>query len=342
MKDNESLLNILNTLKDYIPYSLISKECINKILKLSKFFPSNISSNLIFESVINSSKKEADFSFNITVNKIDTFFKMYENGNIIFQNEYWENLYFLCDHWKNNIPGKINHLWIEFDKEVYEKKRPVPLFFLDINENLSGNIQKYSDYQWCIKAIEILKGRPISPRNIENLSYCFDKLSESEKITDIGFLASRNPEMLRVCIKIYNKEKIIDFLYNLGINDNEIENINSCIKPFFSYTDSFLLHLNINQKLDNRIGIDLNISDRTKLVNQERWIEVINILEKNKLCITQKKETLLSWPGRSREIANSKLYKHLTKRYINCFKFVFERKLSVIAKAYFGFIFQDY
>ena len=341
MKDNESLLNILNTLKDYIPYSLISKECINKILKLSRFFPSNISSNLIFESVINSSKKEADFSFNITVNKIDTFFKMYENGNIIFQNEYWENLYFLCDHWKNNIPGKINHLWIEFDKEVYEKKRPVPLFFLDINENLSGNIQKYSDYQWCIKAIEILKGSTISPNIIDNLSYCFDKLSESEKITDLGFLASRDDEMLRICFKIYEKGKITDFLHDLGMK-KESEIIKNIISPFIPYIDSFLLHININEKFGDRIGIDLNISDRTKLINQMRWFEIINLLEKNKLCITQKKEALINWPGRSREITNQELSKYQTKRYINCFKFVLEREKPVIAKAYFGFIFQPY
>jgi len=101
-----------------------------------------------------------------------------------------------------------------------------------------------------------------------------------------------------------------------------------------------VLALDVGTKIEPKIGLELR-KGKTKLVLQEQqdWYSFMNFLVSENQCLPEKRDGLISWSGRARDIYHEELFRYYAYRFINYFKVVFEPDCAPRVKAYFSLVF---
>jgi hypothetical protein len=186
--------------------------------------------------------------------------------------------------------------------------------------------------------LSMIKKNPLTINQIYYSHFCFENLPESGDLYTVGVPYSRKSDMIRLCFFIMNKYQILNYLDNLGLKSRSLE-----IKPYLNelidYFDFAILHLDIGEKIDQKISIEFIVRDIAKINSSlQKWKDFLSYLVEKKYCIPEKSNDLISWLGESREIFDNELHGYITKRIIYHVKMVFKPDEKPQAKGYFGFL----
>lgn len=350
---NRTLADTLQTLSEYFPKSLVSPLGFDNLIQTAKYFPSLVSPVTAFESRLDENEPFLDMFF--SVEKTNKAMLMGEDDALRFDDELythsvWKNTRQLGKEWcipDSLLDEYLDRLFLEFDVGQIVSELPVPALFLQISEKMfrmkgPDSLSKWkklglSDYQWVFDALSILKGRSVDTKALAITADCFEKLLPETHIDHAAIMASRSPDVIRLNITNLNEELLFEYLERININFPLIR-LQKSLSDLFRFVDHMVLALDIGNQIYPKIGIEFQMpKEKLDLAKQNRWIPFLDFLVDRKFCTKAKREGLIQWIGRSREIYDPDLYPFQVYRYINLIKAVFEPDTPPRFKGYFSF-----
>ncbi len=348
--DLKQLMDLVVT--PYISEDLISKDQMEKIGKVARHFPSQLSSFFGFECKLGETEPKADFLFCITQANDERRILSNNHPKAPFpesfaEEEVWQRINRFAQAW--NSPGsplyyQANKIWFEFDMDEIDIEKPVPSFFFG-----PQNINSREDVKnVCSAAFEPLLGNKLDIAIQKSLWHCIDTLPEHARIFQVGTMLSRNTTAIRICINKTKPADILSILQNLDWS-GELEELKSLLNSLVDVVDFISLAIDLGSKAGSKIGLECYINDDETA--SDKWIRFMALLVEWNLCQPAKEKGLLSfgggvhrfmtdkiWPEHwltaSRQIKNRQLSAYL--RNPHHIKITYRPQQPLEAKAYLG------
>jgi hypothetical protein len=183
----------------------------------------------------------------------------------------------------------------------------------------------------------------------KGMKNCIRHLPENATLFQVGTLLSRGQnDNVRFYVNHLSPQQIISYLEACKWS-GDTNVLSSLLHELGTISDRFVLGFDITpQGIDPRIGVECSfLSDEYH--QETRWRDLLNILVMRNLCLPERRDALLEYPGveGDEDVALSVMKplasasQHLTDlmtskivRYISHLKIVYDRDHFVEAKAY--------
>ncbi len=344
----------LQSLSGYFPESLVSGTEFDKIVSIGKHFPSLMSMGAAFETRLGDPTPQLDLFFAINRDNRGVLKDSIPRSLLdpkLFSHPVWQQIRVLFSTW--NISGSdldmfINRLFLEFDLDGVTPDIPVPAVFMQIRDtfylkdpDLPQNGFKDAhnlETGWIFEALSTLKNGPISSGASANTRRCFNNLLPGTCIDHIAIMASRTPDAIRINVNGLDLEQLYSYLESIGLGSRKTQ-LKDVLPGLAKLVDHLVLAIDISDSFSPRIGIELRFpKGERSIYNETKWDLLLDKLVSLGLCIKEKKEGLMEWGGRSRELFDPELCRFMIFRYLDLIKLVFNPNRPPSAKAYFSFI----
>jgi len=354
---SRSFDDTLNLISSYLPGSLASPDEFEKLKQIATKFPLLLSPGAAFESRLAEGEPSLDMFF--CIEKENRSIPAGENPQheldpSLYQHPVWKAIRRFFSSWcdiKSPIESKVDRVFFEFDVGSQVPDIPIPSFFIHISkDNPTGstenseNESKYSlpnNYQWVFDAISIIKGESVSAETLKNAIFCFEKLLPGTIVDHIGIMSSRTADILRINVTNMSENQVYEYISRIGL-DIRLQQLKKILPPCSQFVSYMVLAFDISDEIHPKIGVELRMPrDELNLTTQHRWHPFLDFLVDQGMCSLKKKQGLVEWSGRSRDIFDQDFYKYMIYRYINLIKLVFEPDKDPMAKGYFSFMIQS-
>ena len=351
-----SPLEYLNTTSHNIPDNIISSENLSQIRKLAGLFSKGTTSFFGFETRLGSTDASSDYLFAVSSKNMERDalmrFLKYEIPDDLKNKSEWRNLFNFTMKWsdsESDIYKNVLGLWLEFDTAKLSENYEIPNVFLQIRKTRIDTYEDEQKFKWVIlQALPLLTGESLPKKIEENLINALKKLPKETSLIHVGTMLSRKAYGVRIVINRIKPEQIIPYLKSIGYN-SETSELNQTINEISKYSSRLILHINIGEKIDSKVGIECSFAE-DKYHLQNEWKNLFDYLEKKGLCIREKREALLDFPGVAQEnddefnfetyMVAPKIdhnnYSSALVRYLSHIKIVYKPNEGFEAKAYPG------
>jgi len=354
--DNPS--TYLSSVERYISNNLISNQNYSQIKNIAQLLSGNFTSFFGFEFRLNSFDQKSDYliavsSFNGEREALLNLIKQKEKQESIFHQSEWQHIERLTELWADpstELNKKILGLWLEFDTANKNETNGIPSIFLQTIPLRIDSSEDIKQCRWITQtAIPTLTGHPVSDKLEKQFFHAIKKLPKGASVFHVASMLSRDSEGIRLVIKSIDPDDIIPYLTSLGWSDQGDE-LASMIKDIKHYSNCIRLHININEKIDPKIGLECFISP-DRYHQGDGWDDFLNYLIEKNICIPDMKKALLGFPGIDQENVDDEFsfesylptvklpdehYSKAIVRYISHVKISYNPGHQTEAKAYTG------
>ena len=349
----------LSSVESYIPEELISSQNYTEMKKLASYFIGGITSFFGFESRLNSPEARADYLFAVSSQKgeREALANLIRSGELPeeFMNKpEWQNACKFVLEWVNPdsiLYNKVLGLWFEFDMIEKSSETPVPCIFLHTTPLRIDTPEDMKKFTWLTDtALPLLTGHHVSENIERQLLQAVQQLPEGAVLMDAGVMLSRSTSGVRLIIARICPTKIIPYLTALGWSDDNKE-VPTLLKELGQQVTRLVLHINITETgIDSKIGLECSFSPDLYHL-ETRWSAFFDYLVKKRVCLPEKKEAAITFPGVEQEDPsynfNLTSYKAAARlsdsdfssalvRYISHIKLIYKTNSPLEAKVYSG------
>ena len=286
--------------------SLISPEKFRDILSVAKNFPGNLTSFLGFEIHLGDARQRADWAFAISGAGDDriVFENVLKQGNFpssLMQQPEWQQITAFSESWTkkdSSLKKKVKCFWLEFDMPETKSDVSIPSVFFGpekVAEDASQD--SMAQYAWLVNdALPLLRGQRLSKKMERQILSCIQKIPQGASLFQVGTMLSRSTNDVRLYINKIHPRRIIPYLNTLGWSD-EKNNFRTLIADVAQLADRFVLSYDVtNDGIEPRIGLECSFEEN--LYHEEtRWEDLFEYLVKKGMCLPQKRDALLQYPG---------------------------------------------
>lgn len=356
---NLTAVQYLSSVESYIPEELISPQNYTEMKKLASHFSRGVTSFFGFESRLNSSDARADYLFAVSSQKgeREALANLIRSGELPeeFMNKpEWQNACKFVLEWVNPdsiLYNNILGLWFEFDMMENSSETPVPCIFLHTTPLRIDTLEDMKKFTWLTDtALPLLTGHHVSEKIERQLLQAVQQLPEGAVLMDAGVMLSRSTSGVRLIIARICPTKIIPYLTVLGWSDDNKE-VSTLLKELEQQVTRLVLHINITETgVDSKIGLECSFSPDLYHL-ETRWPAFFDYLVKKRVCLPEKKEAAITFPGVEQEdpsydfnltsykasarISDSDFSSALV-RYISHIKLIYKANSPLEAKVYSG------
>ena len=358
---SNSLVDYLKLVRADIPLQLISSENWSNIEAIAKIFPRAISDSFILESHLGLEAAKADFSICVEEKEVGSQILADDNYLIplpefLLENPIWSRIRNFSSSWvKYSSPffGRVCNIRLECDVNGTHSNIPVPSFFFglkSINSVLStcsNQSNRVHPCQWISQVpLELLFDKNLSSKVECQLFKVFDLLPSHAYVFQIGAMLARNTETIRVCIKNISPEQILEYLVRIGWSGS-ISELEEVLTNLSTFVDAIALNIDVDEVIGPKIGLECSWFKQPQF--EPRYQLFFDYLVETGLCIAQKRDALLGYPGYLSEQSDRELWPNsfsnlssllglqhqqiITKK-INHVKVVYHPEEPLQAKAY--------
>ena len=294
----------LKYIESFIPKKIISQKNYNEIKNLAQHLKGNLTSFFGFESRLTSTNARSDYLIAVSSKKgeREELLKLIKNGDLpdqFFEKQEWKNVGFFTEKWTdpdsilyNNILG----LWLEFDTADNYAEIPVPSIFLQTIPLRLDEEKDFDNVKWVTRnAIPTLTGQKVSEKLEQKFFDALKKLPNGSSVFHVASMLSRETEGMRIVIKRIRSEDVVPYLESLGWTDQN-NGLNELIEEIKKYSNCIRLHININDSIDQKIGLECFISPDHYHKGQG-WMEFFDHLVEKGICLPNIKKAVLDFPG---------------------------------------------
>lgn len=301
---NTCPVDYLYHLSPIIDEQLLTNENFLKIQEIAEVFDENITSFFGFETRLHGSNKNSDYLLAISSKngEKEALLNIFENKSLpeeYLRKEEWSNLQRFTQKWNDkNSPINKNVLgvWFEFDTSIISSDVTTPNIFLQVKKIRIDNNEDLKNISWVLKeAIPLLIGNSLPKESEKNIIAALKKLPPGTSLVHVGTMLSRKENGIRLVINRITPEQIIPYLKSIGWEDNA-DDLTSLLEELSKHTTRLILHINIGPKIDGRIGLECSF-DKDRYHEESGWKSLLDFLEKKKLCLPEKKRSLLGFIG---------------------------------------------
>lgn len=278
-------------IQPFIPPGLVSADNYAQILAVASQVPGACAlGGIYFELELGQAATRADIAFRaLPAYGCAAALAASRPGSRLAGPDPWLIMQRLAAKWgqpADPININIAEIWLEFD--VRGQNPLAPSFFLTPKQG--------QDRGTCLELMhQALGPRLVPPAMLATARHCIRSWPEPAGPLQIGFMASRHPAVLRLCFWSRNLKRILNYLKEVQIAA-DLSHLRKILQRISGYSDGFILHLDIVESLQPRIGIDLNLEQPNPQL-EPRWGKLFHELQTLKLCTPAKQEALLQFYG---------------------------------------------
>lgn len=349
----------LDLIESYVPKELISSQNFTEIKDLASRFTRNMTSFFGFESNLCEDSSKSDYLLAISSKngEREALLNILTNKELpphIINREEWKNITRFTQEWVEQhsiINENVLGLWFEFDTSRSHSGFPIPNIFLQTKKIRIDTKEDLKNFKWFTKVtIPMLTRKNLSMSVEKKLIEAVKKLPEKTSVIHIGTMLSRQSNDLRIVINRIKPTQVIPYLQSLGYKYS-LEKLEEVIQELNRYVSRLILHLNIDDEIGEKIGLECSFS-YDKYHEETEWEKFLDYLQEKNLCIPEKKEALLNFIGAEIDtpytkfisseyipsvmIKENKSVSSALVRYISHIKIVYTPNKPLMAKAYPG------
>ncbi|MDB9518584.1 hypothetical protein PN466_16685 [Roseofilum reptotaenium CS-1145] len=187
----------------------------------------------------------------------------------------------------------ISEIWLEYDIDDSSVFLPLPAIFFGLPQEVSPAIETYAI---ATQSLDLLLGSLGWHEWQDNLEQCFRACPDGVFISHIGVMLSRNSPALRVNVKRLQPDLLIPYLQEIGWQE-ETEELEALMIQLFGLVDRLTVCLDVGQIVYPQIGLECIFLQQPP--DETRWAIFLDYLVERGLCLPDKPEALLSWPGQT-------------------------------------------
>ena len=341
----------------HIPQTLISNQNLFEIQNLANNFTENLTSFLIFESMLNSYDARSDYCFAVSSKNgereiLANFIKSGHLADKFLKQSEWKQLGNFARSWTD--PNSILYdnvigLWFEFDTASILPDAPAPSIFIQPTSHYTITGDVSAQHTWITKsALPLLLGRPLSNIVEEKVLECIKKLPLESSLFQIGTMLSRKDDEIRLVIKRIEADQIIPYLTSIGWSDDENNSLLTLLEEIKNKVTRIVLHISVGEKVNPKVGIECSFYP-DKYHQEQGWAKFLDYLLEKGLCNKEKLSALLKFPGIEPQDQDEEFnpknctpsvmipeenYSSALIRYVSHIKLVYQPNKTVEAKAY--------
>lgn len=286
--------------------SLISPEKFKDIISIAKIFPGNLTSFLGFEIHLGDIQQRADWAFAVSGVGDDriVFENVLKQGNFpksLIQQPEWQQIAAFSEAWAKNesmLKKQVKCFWLEFDMPAVQSEMIIPSVFFG-PEKISQDSAKdlKNQFLWLVNdALPLLRGHPLSKEVKQQILHCLEKIPKGASLFQVGTMLSRSTNDVRLYINKIQPSKIISYLNALGWSD-EKNIFQTLIEDLERRADRFVLSFDVTSEgIGPRIGLECSFEEN-RFHEETRWKALFDYLVENGMCLSQKRDALLQYPG---------------------------------------------
>jgi Rps23 Pro-64 3,4-dihydroxylase Tpa1-like proline 4-hydroxylase len=303
-----SLTEYLNLVKPFVSSDLIDPMSWTEIEAIAQQMPSQITSFFGFECRLGVAAAKADLLLCIATGEIgqkvldgskhaDLFPKNW------FKQPVWSHLRDFAACWQDKtspLHEKVSNIWLEFDVAETDDQALIPSCFFGSSFIFADPSSTTHHQSWITQtAISMLRGQPLLPLVEQHLFRCINALPTGAYVFQIGLMLSRRSEMVRICLRGIAGSHLSDYLQQVRWSGSTAA-LQAQVMEIATYVDRIDLDLDIGETgVASRIGLECYLFQQPKF--QPKWQAFLDYLVNAELCLPQKREALLSYPGHVRE-----------------------------------------
>ncbi|MFQ5744411.1 MAG: hypothetical protein ACE5HV_12605, partial [Acidobacteriota bacterium] len=264
----------------------------------------------------------------------------------------WRRITDFCDQWQDPaslLYGNIIGSWLEFDLEGLSSHTPIPSLFMALEAGAELKESAAKLFEVVEAAVESLRGRPLTSEVADNLRSCLNACPEGAGISDVGVMLSRRLDALRVVVGPLAPRQLLSYLGRIGW-PGTLRDVEAAIGLLPGFVTQLLVSLDVGAIVYPRVGLEYFPGEQP--ADGPQWAELLDALVEDGLCVPEKRDALLAWPGYVHPtecverwpdslIAESLLRPpdrfSVIGRRLNHIKVVCREQRPLEAKAYFGF-----
>jgi hypothetical protein len=286
--------------------SLISPERFKDILAVARNFPGNLTSFLGFEIHLGDERQRADWAFAISGVGDDriVFENVLKQGNLpasFTQQPEWRQIALFSEAWSQSdsaLKRNVKCFWLEFDMPDEKSEVLIPsVFFGPEKMSKTRGQDPLSQYTWLVnEALPLLRGQPLSDAVKAQTLHCIKRIPQGASLFQVGTMLSRSTNDVRLYINKIHPSRIIPYLKALGWSD--VDGIfETLIADVELKADRFVLSFDVTTNgIGPRIGLECSFEEN--LYHEEtRWEGLLDYLVEKGVCLAQKRDALLQYPG---------------------------------------------
>ena len=197
---------------------------------------------------------------------------------------------------KSVISEMVAEIWFEFDLDLSSPEfLPVPGVFLSLKSE-SVTMKTHEKATRALEEItKVLLEDDVALELVNSLKTSVEKLPEKVSPTYLGIMSSRKPASIRAQYSYFSQNEITGFLKSIGLQDIP-DTLQQAIDIAFRFFKSAVLCIDLTPNVSNRIGLELF---PTASRDDEDLAPFIDFISSNGFCTPEKREALMSWPGRT-------------------------------------------
>jgi hypothetical protein len=337
--------------------NLIAVDKFQEIISIAKNFPGNVTSFLGFEIHLRDATRRADWAFAVSGEGSDreVLVNLIKNGQLpqqFLQQPEWRHIADFSEAWADQTSMLQKHIkcfWLEFDMPETLPTIFVPSVFFGpekLPEGIASN--EASQYYWLLDtALPLLRGQQLSKKVQHHVLNCIKKIPATASLFQVGTMLSRSSNDVRLYINRIHPKEIIPYLKTLGWSD-ETGEFQSLIDNLQDKADRFVLSFDVNETgIGSRLGIECSFASN-RYHQETRWKKIFDYLVEKGMCLPEKRDVLLGYPGVEHTNFSSSIMKPLESasrhlddllscrlvRYISHIKIVYHPGRVLEAKAY--------
>ncbi len=297
LREDESGAAYFRAIRPAIPASLVSADYYARILEVASRVPGPCAlGGFFFEFFLGEAAARADISFRAAAELgCAAALAARRPAGLGAGDNSWFVLQRLAERW--NQPGELLHqeikaIWLEFD--INGTQPYSPSFFLtpaNHRQSRTGQIQRYSS---LLAVLSRELGEAFSTAGIAAAFSCLELLPGEARLGQIGFMLSRRPAVLRLCLEMPG-EAILEYLRESRV-PADLPGVAKVLEMLSPYDDEFILHLDLLEEVQPKVGLDLMLTPVNSFPDP-RLGRILDELCRLNLCTRAKGEALRNISG---------------------------------------------
>ena len=304
-------------------------DSLDKIGLLMQQFPAEFSHFWGFECRLGEKDSTVDWLVCVTKKDINALENWSFSNSEWSQNPFWNRIGIFSTKWiQSDSPEsqRIKNLWLEFD--LGEEKLPeIPNLFWGLPCVKPEVLQKANAAQWLGEDfIPQITGIEIDKTIIHQLARSIEFLPEQGYIFQMGYMAARSQNGIRICVRGMRQNEAFQYLRNMGW-PGDLSRLVNRLAPLTG--TGMLVDIDLDLFAEG-VGPVLGLECSFRRQDDPGWEVLIDYLVGNGWCKWEKKGAILGF-GRKVFFAGESL--HLT---VNHIKLTVKENNVFMAKGYLG------
>jgi hypothetical protein len=313
----DSLVSYLQLMKLHTPVELIDLEQWDRISSIGLAIPSAATTFFGFECRLGQPDAKADLLLCADATEAGRRVLAANAYSIdlpqeLMQHPVWQNVRHFSTNWESEVSvlyEQVRNIWLEFDVAESEMGEiPVPSAFFGPEPLFAtpDATEEEHPYAWVWQqALPLLWGRSVSQPIVQNLIRCFAALPENAYVFQIGLMLAREWDGVRLCIRDISPAGILEFLSSVEWQ-GDINVLRDRLIELSDMLDRIDLDIDISDRVLPKIGLECYLRQQPKF--ESRWTTFLDSLLLQGLCLPQKYQSLMNYPGFIRKRMNPELW----------------------------------